>query len=86
MSEDTGQVSQPQQRSVKVTAYGDTMAGIEMAALDQAREFFGDGWRLRVEPDYAACPVPSWGRADIAAAAGKRYMASVTVCLVEPEP
>lgn len=83
MSEDTGQIAQPKQRSVQVTAYGDTMAEIEMSALDQAREFFGEGWRLRVDPGYMAYPPSSGARRE--ASASRKYMALLTVCLVEPE-
>jgi hypothetical protein len=57
MSDDTREVTQPQQRSVSVQAAGDTMAEIEMMALDKARAYFGEGWRVQVEPSYRAHPV-----------------------------
>jgi hypothetical protein len=84
MTEDTGRLAQPQQRSVNVQAFGDTMAEIEMAALDKAREYFGEGWRMRIEPSYRAHTVGEHDPNRVAAA-GKAYQAHVIVSLVEPE-
>lgn len=88
MDESTERRTQPAGRELSVLAFGDTMAEIEMAALDEARKFFGDGWRLHIEPSYKVFDVGP--PADVFAVkyaeriAGKSYYARLTVLIVEP--
>lgn len=73
MSDDLQQGEYTLGRSLMVSAYGGDMPGLEMAALDEARKFFGPDLRLEVVPGYRAF-------ADaLAKEASKRYHASVTV-------
>lgn len=46
------QHTQPEGRIFHTTVYGDNAAEIEMAALDAAREFFGEGALLQIVDDY----------------------------------
>jgi hypothetical protein len=70
-------------RRIRVTVYGDTADELELAALDEARKFFGEGPLLRIVDDYTAIPVRSSDDPEIvAAAAGKRRRASVLVVAV----
>lgn len=65
-------------RSIKVMVFGNSVDEIELAALDKAREFFGDEGALEVVRDYGASPV-SPGEPLAQQAAGKGWLATVTV-------
>ncbi len=54
-----------------------------MAALDEARAFFGESWRLAVVPDWKAYTHGPHG-ALTGEAQGKRYHAHMTVHIIEP--
>jgi hypothetical protein len=67
-------------RSIEVLAFGDTANELELAALDEARKFFGKDRQLEVVPSYKAFrPIVAQlvERAD-----GKAYYA--TICVREP--
>jgi hypothetical protein len=76
---DTSQWVQLPGRNMTVTVSADTMAALEMAALDEARQFYGDGWRLWVMPEYRAWPNHDPKRTG-------KFVATVTVRLVEDSP
>jgi hypothetical protein len=59
-------------RSVMVYAYGTDVEALEMAALDEARKFFGPEIQLEVVRDYA---VGTYTKNE----PGRRYVAGVTV-------
>ena len=65
-------------RRIHVFVFGDNASEIELAALDAAREFFGDSPRLRVVPDYLANIVLPNGMFT-EKAGGKAWQATVTV-------
>lgn len=71
---DQDQKARSESRSINVTVYGDNSNEIELAALDKAREFFGDDVRLEVGA-YAALPV----LLDYEKKSGKQYRADVTI-------
>jgi len=75
MSEDVSQQAQPQGRTLRVRVFGDTADEIEMAALDRAREFFGDGPVLEGVRSYQVMVCVTGNEV----ATGKRYVASVEV-------
>jgi hypothetical protein len=60
---------------------GNTAEEIELAALDEARPFFGEHARLEVVKDYQ---VSSVTEGDSRAHLGKKYTAGVRVRTVEP--
>jgi hypothetical protein len=68
-------------RIFRTSVVGDTADEIELAALDEARVFFGDGRQLEVVHDYQAIPVELIPRH---AQSGKKYTAEVCVRTVEP--
>ena len=88
MNEDTGQETHPAGRTMIVMVAGDTVTELEMAALDEARKFFGADTRLAIVPDYQVAPASQAaglrgaGYPEIAAS-GKRYYAHVPVRTVE---
>lgn len=73
---------QQDERSLLAEAYGDTPEELELAALDEARAFFGDDVRLAVVPNYAVARPQSPATAAKALAAGKIYRALVRVRIV----
>lgn len=52
MNDDTQQGERRLGRSIEVLAFGDNADEIELAALDEARKFFGKDIRLEVIRDY----------------------------------
>ena len=78
MNDDTQQGERSLGRSIEVLASGDNADEIELAALDEARKFFGKDIRLEVVRDYRVFDVRP-GSALEAKAAGKGYQATVTV-------
>jgi hypothetical protein len=70
MSSDTDRDLLPGGRTIGVLVYGDTAEEIELAALDEARAFFGSDIQLRVVRDYGVMP---------SSGPSKKYMASVRV-------
>lgn len=80
--EDTGRATVPAGREVQVLTFGNTANEIELAALDEARPFFGEQARLMVVPDYRASAVGNGPHK--ALAAGGKYQATVTVRAIEP--
>ena len=83
MNERTDRETQPERRSLSAYVYGDTPDELEMAALDEARSFFGEGPRLEVVHSYEAVQVRPFHRVP-AQFAGKKYQAAVLVRVVEP--
>jgi hypothetical protein len=82
MSEfDTDRETSSPGRLLHLTAYGDTADEIELAALDQARTFFGPDRQLEVIHDYQV--TGTWPE-DKPEAAGKRFTAGIRVRTVEP--
>jgi hypothetical protein len=75
--------TRPAGREVEVLVFGDTADELELAALDEARPFFGDAVRLEVVRDYRALAVLPNG-VFAARANGKKYQANVTVRTIEP--
>lgn len=73
---------QQDQRTFLAEAYGDTPEELELAALDEARTFFGNEVRLAIQPDYAVARPQSTGTAAKAAERGKKYRALVRVRIV----
>jgi len=82
MSEGTDRETRPAGREVEVLAFGDTADEIELAALDEARPFFGDAARLTVVHGYRAQAVLA-GYSLEKQAGGKKYHATVTVRTIE---
>lgn len=83
MNEDTDrQVQPPPGRLMNVTVYGDTAEELELAALDQARKFFGSDPRLEVVRDYQVTGVIPGNHTD---ANGKLYVAGMRVRTIEPQ-
>ena len=78
MDEDITQRQRPAGRTLNVTVFGDTADEIELAALDKARAFFGDGRQLEIVPDYKVSGTVSSDGTD------KKYRAVVNVRTVEP--
>jgi hypothetical protein len=78
MDEDITQRQRPAGRILNVTVFGDTADEIELAALDEARTFFGDSRQLEIVPDYKVSgTIPHDGT-------DKKYRAGVNVRTVEP--
>lgn len=82
MNEQVGQETHPAGRSLRVGAAGDTVAEMEMAALDEARKFFGADVHLMIVADYQAYP-PDSSSIPALRDSGKRYCAHMTVRTVE---
>ena len=80
MDEDTTQRQKPAGRIFHASVVGDTAEEIELAALDEARGFFGADARLEVAHDYQ---VSSISAGDQRAATGKKYTAGVRIRTVE---
>lgn len=78
MSEGIDRDIRPAGREVDVFVFGDNADEIELAALDEARPFFGDGVHLTVVPAYRALSVLPGGALE-PRAGGKKYHATVTV-------
>lgn len=74
---------QQDQRTFLAEAYGDTPEELELAALDEARAFFGDRVRLAIVPDYATARPQSPKTATRATELGKTYRALVRVRVVD---
>jgi len=72
----------PAGREVSVFVFGDTASEIELAALDEARPFFGEATRLEIIPDYRAHRVLPDGDY-VTQAAGRRYQATVIIRTIE---
>lgn len=88
MREDIDRETQPAGRSIRVLAAGDTMQEIELAALDEARTFFGADAHLMIVPDYGAVTIADAVDSFLAkypkiADSGKRWYAGVVVRTVE---
>jgi hypothetical protein len=81
MNEDVASRQDSPGRTIAVVAFGDTADEIEMAALDEARAFFGDR-RLEVIRDYAVQDAIS--SIDVDRESGKKYRAQVCVRVVDP--
>jgi hypothetical protein len=75
--------TRPAGREVSVFVFGDNADEIELAALDEARPFFGQHAHLTVVPDYRALSVLPDGYY-VTQAAGKKYQAAVIVRTIEP--
>ena len=83
MMDDTDRETQPAGRVMRALAFGDTATEVELAALDEARVFFGTDLQLRVVSDYMVFPVlPNEALSE--QAGGKKYRSSVLVRVVEP--
>jgi hypothetical protein len=80
----TDRETRPAGRSMVVTVFGDTADEIELAALDEARPFFGDRVQLEVVRNWEAEQVRPAGSLALQAA-GKKYCAGVTVRTIGPE-
>jgi hypothetical protein len=75
--------TRPAGREIEVFVFGDNADEIELAALDEARPFFGESVHLTVVPAYRVMTVlPSGSLA--AKANGKKYQSTITVRTVEP--
>jgi hypothetical protein len=74
--------TRPAGREVEVFVFGNTADELELAALDEARPFFGAQVRLAIVPDYRAMTVLVGGSL-AAKAAGRKYQATVIVRTVE---
>jgi hypothetical protein len=83
MIEDTGSATRPLGRQVRTEVFGDTAAELELAALDDARKFFGTDLQLEIAPGYTAFARGKDTPDATRNAAGKRYFAAVTVQTVE---
>ena len=79
----TDRETRPAGREVEVFVFGDNADEIELAALDEARPFFGDTAHLTVVPAYKAMAVRPEGSL-AARAGGKKYQATVIVRTIEP--
>lgn len=80
MSDETRQEDRLHGRSIEVLAFGNTADELELAALDEARKFFGQDRRLKVVPSYKVFrPIVAQL---IERASGKEYYA--TICVREP--
>ena len=66
-------------RRIHVLVFGDNASEIELAALDAAREFFGDSPRLRVVPDYLVHDVRPGSPLEAARTSRKTWQADITV-------
>lgn len=78
MNEDITQRQQSPGRILNVVVFGDTADEIELAALDEARAFFGGSRQLEIVPDYKVSgTIPQDGT-------DKNYRAAVNVRTVEP--
>lgn len=53
-AEAAGAASSPPQRALSIEVRADTSAELEQAALDTARDFFGEGAQLELKRDYVA--------------------------------
>lgn len=73
---------QQDQRTFLAETYGDTPTEMELAALDEARAFFGDDVRLAIVPNYAVARPQSSPMVERAAELGKKYRALVRVRVV----
>jgi hypothetical protein len=78
VNDDTQQGERRLGRSIEVLAFGDNADEIELAALDEARKFFGRDIHLEVVRDYRVLDVRPGGALE-AKAGGKGYQATVTV-------
>jgi hypothetical protein len=78
MDEDITQRQQSPGRILNVVVFGDTADEVELAALDEARAFFGDGRQLEIVPDYKVSGTIPLDGTD------KKYRAAVNVRTVEP--
>jgi hypothetical protein len=73
-------------RELSMLAFGNTLAEIEMSALDEARAFFGDTWLLHIVPSYRIFDIPISGAFAEQYArqiTGNNYYARITVVIVE---
>jgi hypothetical protein len=82
MSEGTDRDTRPAGRDLSMLVFGDNADEIELAALDEARAFFGDHAHLTVVQGYKSYRVHP-DSALSAEAAGKKYNARVTVRTIE---
>jgi hypothetical protein len=76
--------TRPAGREVEVFVFGNTADELELAALDEARPFFGDAVRLIVVPDYRAQTVLADG-SYFMQSEGRKFQARVTVRTIEPD-
>lgn len=72
MDEDTAAHLKPGGRTINVVVCGDTADEIELAALDEARKFFGPDRQLEVVHDYSVTGMPAHHKL---AESGKKYLA-----------
>ena len=80
MNDDTTRQDKARGRTFLASVAGDTAVEIELAALDAARAFFGDGPQLEVVHDYTVIDtncIPAFR------GCGKEYTAEVPVRTVE---
>lgn len=72
-------------RSMTIRVYGDDAAELELAALDEARQVFGDHAQLQISRDYSIGSTTSEHiyDAEQAKASGKRYLASIRIEVLE---
>ena len=83
MTEGTESTTRPRGRQVKLLVVGDNAYELELAALDEAREFFGTDMRLKVVDDYVAFPIDPADSVAKVRESGKRFYATVTVQTIE---
>jgi len=84
MNEDTDRRQESPGRILHVYVCGDTANEIELAALDEARAFFGSDRRLAVIPAYRIHATASSTILEIRKS-GKRYVAGIDVQTIEGE-
>ena len=73
---------QSDERTFLAETYGDTPEELELAALDEARAFFGHEVRLAIVANYAVARPQSPATAARALEMGKTYRALVRVRIV----
>ena len=84
MNEDTDRRQESPGRILHVYVCGDTADEIELAALDEARAFFGPDRRLAVIPAYRIGATASSTLPEVRGS-GKRYVAGIDVRTIEGE-
>jgi hypothetical protein len=75
MEESTNQHARHEGRSFSTAAFGDSTSEIELAALDEARKFFGPDVRMEIVKNYHVGTSVGHGEA----ANGKRYYSHVRI-------
>jgi len=80
MNEDTAARQESPSRVINVFVPGDTVDEIELAALDEARAFFGADRKLEIVRNYEVHAVSPGSRL---AESGKKYSAALKVRAIE---